>query len=86
MKIYLVMLLALIITTIGYAQDSTVLKVQAQKTCIWNDTLRDWNCPDILYKEENSIINIDLLNTNKSDIEINLISHNIDEKIARIDD
>ncbi len=51
MKIYLVMLLALIITTIGYAQDSTVLKVQAQKTCIWNDTLRDWNCPDILYKE-----------------------------------
>ncbi len=34
-----------------YAQDSTVLKSEAQKMCTWNDTLRDWNCPDVLYKE-----------------------------------
>ena len=45
------MLLALLITTIGYAQDSTVLKSEAQNMCIWNDTLRDWDCPDVLYKE-----------------------------------
>jgi hypothetical protein len=51
MKIFLVMLLALLITTIGYAQDSTVLKSEAQKMCTWNDTLRDWNCHDLLYKE-----------------------------------
>ena len=51
MKIFLAMLLALLITTIGYAQDSTVLKSEAQKMCTWNDTLRDWDCPDVLYKE-----------------------------------
>ena len=51
MKIFLAMLLALLITTIGYAQDSTVLKSEAQKICTWNDTLRDWDCPDVLYKE-----------------------------------
>ena len=51
MKIFLVMLLALLITTIGYAQDSTVLKSEAQKMCTWNDTSRDWDCPDVLYKE-----------------------------------
>ena len=34
-----------------YAQDSTVLKSQAQKLCTWNDTSRDWDCPDVLYKE-----------------------------------
>jgi len=51
MKIFLVTLLALLITTIGYTQDSTVLKSEAQKMCTWNDTLRDWNCPDVLYKE-----------------------------------
>ena len=51
MKIFFAMLLALLITTIGYAQDSTVLKSEAQKMCTWNDTLRDWDCPDVLYKE-----------------------------------
>jgi len=51
MKIFLVMLLALLGTTIAYAQDSTVLKSEAQKMCTWNDTLRDWNCQDLLYKE-----------------------------------
>ena len=52
MKIFLVMFIALLITTMScFAQDSTVLKSEAQNMCTWNDTFRDWDCSDVLYKE-----------------------------------
>lgn len=51
MKKLITLVITIVITMSCYAQDSTVLKSQAQKLCIWNDTLRDWNCPDVLYKE-----------------------------------
>jgi hypothetical protein len=52
MKKLMTLVITMVITTMScYAQDSTVLKSEAQKMCIWNDTLRDWDCPDVLYKE-----------------------------------
>ena len=51
MKKLITLVITMVITTTIYAQDSTVLKSEAQKMCTWNDTLRDWNCPDVLYKE-----------------------------------
>jgi len=51
MKKLITLVITMVITITIYAQDSTVLKSEAQKMCTWNDTLRDWNCPDVLYKE-----------------------------------
>jgi hypothetical protein len=51
MKKLITLVITIVITTTIYAQDSTVLKSEAQNMCVWNDTLRDWNCPDVLYKE-----------------------------------
>ena len=39
-----------IATTMSYAQDSTILRAQAQQSCTWSDRFKDWYCIDFKYE------------------------------------
>tara|TARA_R110000868_G_scaffold14285_8_gene66399 strand:+ start:14147 stop:14545 length:399 start_codon:yes stop_codon:yes gene_type:complete len=50
MKKLIAIVITIVITTIGYAQDSTILRAQAQQSCTWDEEFKDWYCIDFKYE------------------------------------
>ena len=50
MKKLIAIVITIVITTMSYAQDSTILRAQAQQSCTWDEEFKDWYCIDFKYE------------------------------------
>lgn len=50
------LIITIVITTMSYAQDSTILRAQAQQSCTWSERFKDWYCIDFKYEPATFIL------------------------------
>ena len=52
MRKIITIVVTIAITTMSYAQDSTILRAKAQQSCTRDDGFKDWYCIDFKYSYE----------------------------------
>ena len=50
MRKLITIVVTIVITTMSYAQDSTILRAKAQQSCTRDDGFKDWYCIDFKYE------------------------------------